>query len=442
MKSTIALGYLSRFLSLGSGVLILPLILKGLTKEEFVFWMIFVTFSSLVNVIDFGFMSTFSRYFNYAFAGASVLPTNNADIDLLVSEKISYDLLGAILLKAKKVYFFLASFFCVFCFLFYFIYLKRVEDINGVSFLLEWAIYAIGLIVSVYYLYFNALLSGLNKIEISYLATISSTVIFFILALISNILDYGLLGICISKTISIIIYRVHCYLYLKNDFDYKAMSSSEQNSNYDLSMIYKGAFKLGVSTLGAFLTNRASVFIIGFYLTLEQTSKFALGSYLFATIVSVSLIAINTTSPSIARCIINQDSRVHKNLVKNTFLYANLTYLGGSFFIIFFAEYILTFLKSNTHLPNQQILFIFAMVFFLELNQQLSTTYLTLNNNLSYVYPVLISGIGYVILTTGALNLSKSLIAALLCQFTSQMIYNNWYWPMQGFRIYKNIDKY
>lgn len=443
MKSSIILGYLSRFLSLGSGILILPLILKGLTKEEFVFWMLFVTFSSLVNVIDFGFMATFSRFFNYVLAGATELPKNSKNIDLIKSDNVSYSLLAAIYMKAKRIYLLLSILFGFLCFVFYVFYLKRMASENGVSCLSEWLVFSIGLIISVYYLYFNALLSGLNKISVSYLATISSTVVFFILAIASHFLNYGLLGICLAKTISIAVFRVHCYIYLRGDNDFQKIEQEKSNRLHDLSIIHKGASKVGVSTLGAFLTNRASVFIIGIFLPIDQVSKFALGSYLFSTIVSVSLIAINTTSPSISRSIINKDQKKHGALFRNTFLFSNLIFLCGSFIAILGSEWVLQVLHSNTHLPDKSILLLFVIVFFFELNQQLATTYLMLNNDLSYVVPVLISGIFYVLLTATSLSISNGLIVALLCQFFAQMIYNNWYWPFYCYNLYrKNISDY
>ncbi|HDZ9198541.1 TPA: hypothetical protein RUZ08_003291, partial [Vibrio cholerae] len=73
MNKIIAVGYISRLLSVASGVLILPLIMNDLTNEQFTIWMVFTAAYMFQNVLDFGFCSSFTRYFSYAVAGRKKL---------------------------------------------------------------------------------------------------------------------------------------------------------------------------------------------------------------------------------------------------------------------------------------------------------------------------------------------------------------------------------
>lgn len=443
MNNNVVLGYVSRFLSLGSGLIVLPLILNGLSKTEFVFWMFFVTFSSLVNVIDFGFMSTFSRYFNYIFAGAKELPDSNSLSQLHSSDEISFSLGKTLYKTAKKIYLVLSIIFLIFCFIFYISYLRIIEAENGVNYFFEWLVYSIGLIVSVYFLYINAFLSGLDRLDVSYKSTIISTLIFFLLAIFSNLYSLGMIGLCWAKTLSIFVYRFSCFFLVRRDKMYQMVMNSCCKENVNLSSLYKNSIKVGTSTIGAFLTNRASVFIVGFYLPIDMTNKFTLCSYLFSTVVSVSLISMNTLSPKLSRSIISRDYNTHKISFKYSFLLSNIIFVLASIVLVICGKDIISLLGSQSSLPDRYVILLFAITYFFEMNQQLSTTYLTLNNNLKFVKYILLFGFMYVFVTLVALNNIKLLVVAILSQLLVQVLFNNWYWPYVCFKTYKrNINDF
>ena len=56
-------------LKIASGIIILPVILKYLTSEEIGIWTIFLSFSSITLLFDFGFSATFARSITYILVG-------------------------------------------------------------------------------------------------------------------------------------------------------------------------------------------------------------------------------------------------------------------------------------------------------------------------------------------------------------------------------------
>jgi O-antigen/teichoic acid export membrane protein len=441
MNRTILLGYFARILGLSSGLLVLPLVLSSLSQAEFAVWMLFTATYSIVNVLDFGFMSTFSRYYNYIFAGAKSLSFDTSQPCTQSDEQISYPLLKVIYNISLRVYLFLAVFSSLLGGCFYIYYLKPFYNENLVEFGLEWLIYCAGISVSIYYLYFNALLAGIDRLDISYRATIISTLIFFLVVIIFPLGEKGLLVLCSAKFISIVYYRLHCFFELRNNIYYVNIVQSMPSLNEDVSTIYKGAMSLGIGTLGNFLTNRVSVIIVGAYLTIEELGQFSLTALAFSTLVSVSLITMNALSPQVSRKLIENDKNKLRGLMFKMLSLANVSFIFGALFVVFLAQDLLILIDSKSFFPSSYILLLFALTYFFEMNQQLSTNFLLLNNDLSFIKYVIFFGVLYVMISLFVLGfVERTILAAIICQLLSQTIFNNWYWPYKAYKKYSRIQ--
>lgn len=75
------MGFLSRAVVLGGNIILLPLILRGLSSDEYSIWMIFLTTLSLAILLDCGFASVISRYYTYVLSGCKQLPTGELKLD-------------------------------------------------------------------------------------------------------------------------------------------------------------------------------------------------------------------------------------------------------------------------------------------------------------------------------------------------------------------------
>lgn len=72
-KSDVVWSYISKFLGMASGVLVLPFILNKLSPEEIGLNYLMLTIGSMVYLLDFGFSPQFGRNITYAFSGAEEL---------------------------------------------------------------------------------------------------------------------------------------------------------------------------------------------------------------------------------------------------------------------------------------------------------------------------------------------------------------------------------
>ena len=69
-KTTILIGYVSHFLNIGIGVLILPLLDANLSQERMSLWFSFLAGASLIQVLELGLLPTATRQFAYIHSGA------------------------------------------------------------------------------------------------------------------------------------------------------------------------------------------------------------------------------------------------------------------------------------------------------------------------------------------------------------------------------------
>ncbi|MDD2584572.1 MAG: polysaccharide biosynthesis protein, partial [Bacteroidales bacterium] len=61
--------YGATFMRVASALIVLPLILRMLPKEEVGLWTIMIGLNSMIYLLDFGFFQTFSRAITYIYSG-------------------------------------------------------------------------------------------------------------------------------------------------------------------------------------------------------------------------------------------------------------------------------------------------------------------------------------------------------------------------------------
>lgn len=95
--------YLARFLSISSGLIILPLVLRLLPSDEVALNYIMLSISSLITLIDFGFSPQFARNITYVYSGATVILKKGID-DTKRRTTIDYKLLVKLIQTARWIY--------------------------------------------------------------------------------------------------------------------------------------------------------------------------------------------------------------------------------------------------------------------------------------------------------------------------------------------------
>ena len=159
-KGDVIWSYISQFFNIGSGFIVLPLILHMLSTEEIALNYLMLTIGSMVALIDFGFAPQFGRNISYVFSGAQDLKKQGLSEE--VEDKINYHLLKNLIDVAKRVYFYMSIIVLVIMLSFGTLYIYFVT--NGFetvqNSLLVWVVYSISTYFNIYFYYYSSLLAG------------------------------------------------------------------------------------------------------------------------------------------------------------------------------------------------------------------------------------------------------------------------------------------
>ncbi|MGL5963453.1 MAG: hypothetical protein ACRCZ2_03505, partial [Fusobacteriaceae bacterium] len=201
--------YSSQIFQMGASLFILPIILKKLPSEEIGIWYVFMSFSALINLLDFGLSPTFSRNISYIFSGAKKLSSEGINSE--VSNEVNYSLLKNTINSVKKIYMGISlvvvSVFGTIGSVYIASLVNNNQNLSYNSIMLAWIIYIISLAFNFYYYYFTPLLMGRGLIKESHKTIVFSKIGYLILAYILIQLNYGLLGIAIANLISSFVNR-------------------------------------------------------------------------------------------------------------------------------------------------------------------------------------------------------------------------------------------
>lgn len=260
-KKDIIWSYIAQFFNIGAGVIILPAILKKLSSEELGVWYIFLAISSLVYLLDFGFLPTIQRNVSYIFSGAEELLETG--ISNKINTTINYKLLYDLIETSKKLYrnISLISLTILLTFGTFYIYTLVKELNNSNQIIIAWIFYIISILLNFYYYYFNALIRGKGLIAEANKIMIFSRLGFIIFSFIALNLKLGLISLTIGNIISVIIIRVLSY----KVFFTKSLKENlkQQNKNIDknlIKIIWHNASKLGLVSLGGFFNFKRKYF--------------------------------------------------------------------------------------------------------------------------------------------------------------------------------------
>ena len=165
-KSDVVWSYISKFLGMASGVLVLPFILNKLSPEEIGLNYLMLTIGSMVYLLDFGFSPQFGRNITYAFSGAEELVKEGFS-QKQISDTPNFRLVFVVISTAKMVYkrMSILVLFLMLVFGTYYIYYVTLGFTKVSNALLIWVIYSFSVYFNVYFNYYSSLLTGRGLIK-------------------------------------------------------------------------------------------------------------------------------------------------------------------------------------------------------------------------------------------------------------------------------------
>jgi O-antigen/teichoic acid export membrane protein len=191
------------------------------------------------------------------------------------------------------------------------------------------------------------------------------------------------------------------------------------------------AVKMGVTTIGAFLTNKAVIVIAPLYLSLSDIASYGTTKQMIDLITAIGYIWFNTFYPKLTLYRVNNDVDGVKRLYIKGKLSLIAVYIFCGFGLILIGPYLLALIHSKTHLLSSLMILIFLTTAFLEANHGLAAGLLITKNEVPFVKASLLSGIASTVLLFICLDFTSiGIWGMILAPGIIQATYQNWKWPL------------
>ena len=433
---------LATLFRIGSGVLLFPMVLSMLPSETVGVWTIFTSVTLITGILDFGFNQSFARNISYVFSGVRSLKRNGheyvADAE---NEKIDYALLKNTIGAMR--YFYSRMALTLFVFLavggtFYMYSLMQNYGGDVREIYVAWAIVCIVNSYNLYTLYYDSLLSGRGLIKRKNQIVLIGNISYLALAVVLLLCRLGLVAIVSAQLVSVLIIReMSRRSFYSTDIKNGLSNVAEGEYKSVLKAIVPNAVKLGLASVGGFLTFRLSTFVGPMYISLSDMASFGITLQLLSVVSSLALLYTNVYLPKVFQWRVENNITQVRRTFRLSMLLVFIAFISGGLLISLLGNWALDVLGSDTQLLAGGLLAFLVLHYYLETNMVNATEYLLAKNEVPFYKRYLVSGVVTVILLfvfVGYLGLGVwGIIAAPVI---SQSILQYWKWP---YEVYKEL---
>lgn len=437
--------YLATFLKLFSSLLLIPLILHKMPIEIVGIWNVFLTISSFLVLVDFGFNSAFTRTITYIFSGVQSIKTTGHETNVLSeTNSLGENTFNKALLKGTiKVmqWFYLRLSFCIFLFLLLFgtIYIHEVlktYEGNHTQIYISWILFVLINTYNLYTLYYETLLMGKGLIMRAKQIIIIGQITYLLIAGLFIEMGFNLIAIVSAQVVSVILIRLLSYYSIfTKDFN-KSMQQVEPVENKKiLQTILPNAVKIGMTSLGGFMVQKSAILIGSLYLSLSQIATYGITMQIINVIGTVALIYHSSYLPKITQLRVSmQLEELRKLYLHGKVIYITLFLVGGVL-LYFFGSPILQLIKTKTPIASGSLLILLLLVSFIENNIIMASNIILSKNEVPFYKASLISGFFIVVLLFVAFKYTTfGLLGMAIIPLLVDVFYQGWKWPWDVIR--------
>lgn len=440
-KKDAAWNFAATLLKIGSGLIVLPVIMRYVSREEYGIWTIFLSYSALMNLVDFGFSNSFTRSVTYIFSGARRLEKEGLN-PTHFEKGVDYNLLKSSISAMRYYYVRIALVFFVAVAGFGSWHLGAVlQSANLYARTDIWIYWAMFVCISSYQLYtyyYDALMMGRGWVQRQKQIVVLTQLVNIISIIIAIFSGLGLgamvLGLVISVPLGRILSR-RCF------YDVNIKHALGEAYEHDRLQIIKilsvNSVKLGFTLIGGFLVVRASVLIGSIYLPLADIAAFGLTRQLTEVVISVSSVWFQAFYPKITQCRTQENYNAVKLLYIQSWWFFVLIFVSGALVILGCGNAVLVWIHSKTLLLPLGMTALMLLMAFLENNHVMAANLLLTENRVPFFKASLVAGgttVGLMLFFLEGTGLG--IWSMLLAPFIAQAVYQNWRWPSMIIRQY------
>lgn len=433
-RRDLAWGYGAQGLSIGFGLIILPVVVRQLPAEEVGLWFVFLTLAGLAQLLEMGFQPTLTRNVAYVYAGAQRLSATGLE-EPGAARAINAALLDAVVIASRRVYrgIALASALVLLCAGTFYLQSVVPAGTDLRTLLAAWACFSVGNVLNFYFGYLNALLQGRGDVTQANQVIVVARLVQLVVGVALLLAGLGLVGLGVATLLSAVASRVLAYRLVQRAPALATTAGGADRAAAStpgevVRVLWHQASRFSLVLVGVFLIWRANILVASSMLGLEEAASYGLAIQIFMLLHAVASVPFNLSVPRLSALRARHDQAGARRLFAVALLTTLLLYTALALAALLVGNPVLELLGSEVRLPASALFGAMVVVFLLELNHGTCANYILTGNHIPFVSAALLTGGGIVALSI-LLAPSYGIAAFVFSQGLCQLAYNNWKWP-------------
>ena len=440
-NSAIVWSWAQNILRLGTGLIILPLVLRELSRSELGMYWVLLSLAALAPIMDFGFAQTIGRFISYAVAGAQSLEAIGLPKET-DSKEPNFKLLWQLLVTSRKLYRRLSLALLFLLGLGGTLFIEHLiqaevaldRDFSPLVTRIAWATTLVSTLLDIYSNWWCNYLRGLNMVRTAAQVGVAAAAAKCVIAAALLIAGAGLLSLPLATLVANVIQRHFarkcCLRFLP-----PAPAMDDVELKASLSVLWPNSWRLGVQIMTASIVTQANMFICAKVLHLDATAGYGTAVQLMSVAMGMSYVWTLTKWPLVTQYRARADYAAIRQVLWPRIWLQMLTFVALAGAVVMVGPIALQWIGSGKELLPRHWMICLAAYTFFDLQLTTAGALITSENRLPYFWPAVATVFSSLVLSLLMVHTTTLGVGALvLAPLISGGMFNYWYWPSYAAR--------
>ncbi|MCW5552365.1 MAG: hypothetical protein KIS67_09365 [Verrucomicrobiae bacterium] len=436
MQSAVVWSWAMNGLRLGSGVIVLPLLIHRLSGPDFGMYFVLLSLSALVPILDLGFAASIGRAVSYAMGGAKELQAQGYTPETSATGP-NYELLGRLLPTARQLYR-LLSFAALVLLgaLGSTMVALRVHETSAPA--VTWIAWGITLSAAVWELYagwWNVFLRSMDQVRLSTQLGVLALAVRILLSCLLLIGGAGLLSVPLATLVGSVLQREISRRAVLRLLPQAAHHATPAEVKQLVTTLWPNSWRIGLQFSSGYLAGHANTLVCQTVFGLAAAAEYGFSLQLVIIGVTMAQVWTLVKWPLVGKLRIKNDHVALRRILWPRVWFQVLTYLALALGVILVVPALLRWAGSDKSTLPVLWFSLLALQGLLEMNYSFWGTLISTENRMPFVWPIIISNLTsflvvLILVSTTGLGLAAFVISPLIIG----CLYNHWKWPCEGAR--------
>lgn len=433
-RSDVIWNYIGTIVSLLSGFILLPLLMKFLSSAELGLWYVYIAIGNLAMQLEFGFNPTFARNIVYVVSGARKL--NAQGKAERIRDGIDWHLLNTLIRASKIIYAAIAGVAAVLLLSIGSLYVAFItSELHDSSKWVAWFLFCFSITLNLYFLYSMTILRGYGDIAGENQAKTIARLSQLIISAVLLVLGYGIIGASIGYFVNAILLRFLSIVRIRKHRDIEGERKKDksivlfQDIKELILTVAHLAWRDGLVQIALYSSTQAMSIFCSMFVGLAETGMYSVLLQLANAVGTFATAYPKSFFPAMQSAFAEGDVRKQRELVSRGMFVYWLLVLCGALGICVVVLPLLPVIKPEITV-NYGLFITITLYIALVQQHSMFCNYIISMNEIPYMWAYIVSALlGIVFVYVLCAEFGMGVWGIILGQMLSQIIYNNWKWP-------------